>query len=444
MTRRAVHNSLLRFLVCGVALSTTLPAHTALAAPKWGTLQTEANYSIGANLDDGEVDKSRLTLKTSNRLKINRKSSINFEFRGEFADDQTGLGTTDTFSSLSKPIIDDENLRLEIDDFTYSRRIGRSHLILGKQVVAWGVLDGVRITDALNPVRLREGIASNPRPDRISLWAGRLKGKMADFRYDAYFSPDPSVNQVAVNGDLFARTATRFRGGFSNTSNSVPIVRSDRDDYLEDATYGLRVGKDIGDNSVHVIAISGPDPSTLFRPKVDNDGAPGIELTHERRHLFGVDVVRPHGAFVFRAEAAYSPNRLFNTNNNGQLGEFESGEWTAGLGLDWQAPQDLFVNFQLLGVGIENPEPFLIRHDEEYLSSLTVRRSFQNDTFRLKAEVIHSFTDGDNYTRLSAEKELNQSLTIGLNADLFTGDPQGVFGQFEKKSRLVLSLRKTL
>ena len=431
-------------VMCGAVFSTALFCGVAEAAPKWAPSQNEVQFTLGTNIHDGNIDKSRLTFTSSNRLKLNRKSIIDVDARLEYAEDNTGLGTIDTFSDLSKPIFENENAHLEFDTLTYTQRIGRARLVLGKQVVAWGVLDGIRITDALNPIRLREGVASETRPDRISLWGARLKGKLEDISYDAFFSPDPTVNQVAINGDLFARSATRFRGGFPAQASSVPITRSDRNEYISDAVYGIRLGKGFGESELHFVAISGPDPSPLFRLNLKPNTPPHIELAYERRDLYGIDFVRPAGSFVFRAEASYSPSRHFNTNNNGLLDDFTSAEWTGGVGLDWQAPQDLFVNFQLLGNKIVSPNNFIIRPDEEYLSSLTIRRNFQNDTLKLKGEFIYSLTDGDNFTRLSAEKEIDQTINIGISADIFSGDPQGVFGQFEEKSRVTINLKKSI
>ena len=428
------------FMVSIGLCATTNPAS---AMPDMDLLPGRIKAETAIRTQDSELAKARLSVSGGAEVKLSRKSKITAKLRLEAADDDTGLGTINTYSDLSRPLAHDDTVQLELEELVWQGRKGRSRLVVGKQKVSWGVLDGVRITDQLSPIRLREGVASDVRPERLSLWSARLRTKFRQFDVDAVWAPDPTVNQVALNGDEFARSASRFLGGFQQPSSAVQVRRSTRDEFIDDAVYSVRVGKQLSGVDAHFVAISGPDHSPLFRFIPSVGPIPVINLEHERRALLGVDAVRPVGDFVIRAEFAVSPNRLFNTNRTGLLGEVRRDNWVIGGGFDWAGPADTFLNVQLIFDHVSDAPEGLIRPVSDIISTVTARRAFNNDVTELRVELIHSWSDGDSFARLKLNHQYTDAVTIGLKSDLFRGDKQGIFGQFRDKSRVGLFVERS-
>jgi len=75
---------------------------------------------------------------------------------------------------------------------------------------------------------------------------------------------------------------------------------------------------------------------------------------------------------------------------------------------------------------------------EKVDSNLTflMRRNFLNESLRLDALWIYHVNDGDNLFRVSASYDVTSSLVAEAYVDVFTGDADQLFGQFDQNDRL--------
>ena len=183
--------------------------------------------------------------------------------------------------------------RLEIDRAVLTYKKGRTRVILGKQTMAWGVLDGIQITDRFDPVRRRDFVFTESRPERISRWGARVQKKHGDWSFDAGLSVDPTVNQLAQQGDAFEPTSTRFRAGIPITEAQVSLITEDRGEYFKDSTYGIRATRRIGNSTLSGLWFSGPETDPTFSLSSTTAGA--VSLNYPRRDLFGVSYDKAAG-----------------------------------------------------------------------------------------------------------------------------------------------------
>ncbi len=354
--------------------------------------------------------------------------------RLELAKDETGLGTVDTFSDLSRPLVRSSTTRIEIDTATLTWRKSSTFLTLGKQTVPWGKLDGLQVTDRFDAARRRDYVFTDLRPDRISRWGARLETGIGDWRADIALALDPTVNQLAQPGDRFSPTAPRQRAGLPDGTPLPPITVSDRDDIIGDATFGLRMTRRFDGGDVSLLALSGPDTDPVFA-QGGTAMAPEIRLDYPRRELYGLTASRSAGSLVWRAEAALIPDQAINIEAGPMLAVDERTRWLGGVGLDWDAPGGLFVNAQIGFDHIEDgPEP-LPRPDTDTIATLRAQKGLRNDTLYLKGEFIGSLSDGDGVIRPALEWRVDDQLTVRAGADIIFGDREGLFGQFDDKSR---------
>src|SRR6056297_2955087 len=79
--------------------------------------RTEIEYWVGADGEEGRIALSRLSIRPSLRLRAPHDWDIELAGRLEGAYDRTGLGTTSSYSPASRPLIDSDHARLEIDQF---------------------------------------------------------------------------------------------------------------------------------------------------------------------------------------------------------------------------------------------------------------------------------------------------------------------------------------
>ncbi len=413
-----------------------LMAAPAAAAPQI-TSRWHIQTDVAAATDGERVTQRRLMARPTMRARWSRTVTADVSGRLEIADDETGLGDLTGYSDIAKPWIDEEAVRLELDEAVLQLRRGATRITLGKQVVAWGALDGFRVTDAFNPVRLREAVAIPNRPDRLALWGARVRMPVGETRLDMAVALDPTVNQLAAPGDAFFPSAPRFRGGLPAGAPTPSLQRDNRNDYADDATFGVRIGRRFGAIEANAVAISGPQADPIFR--LQGAGDP-LLIVHERRTLFGVDVVRSAGPVVARLEAAVTPHEEFNTATLTPAGvvlqDVPRGRWTTGAGLDWSAPRQILLNAQIVVDHIEDAPADLVRPGTDIVATLRAQRRFHNDATEVRAEFLGSFNDGDGLLRVDVGHSVTDTVRVSAGADLFIGDREGVFGQFRDQSRV--------
>jgi hypothetical protein len=408
--------------------------------------RTEIDYWAGADGDEGRIALSRLSISPTLRLRAGQNWDIDLAGRVEAAYDRTGLGTTRSYSPASRPLIDSDHVRLEIDQFVLSRRIGANRLSIGKQTLAWGVLDGIQITDRFDPVRRRDFVLTEFRPERLARWGLRWRHDGEGLRADLAVAFDPTVNQLAQAGDRFEPLAPRLRGGLSSEldTTTLDIVQSDRDRYWRDATYGLRLSHAIGRADASVLFLSGPDPEPLLRLAGLEPERPTIELVYPRRELIGATLEVPEGSRVWRLELAHIPNQPINVEGTEALNSDERGRTLAGVGMDWNAPEGWFVNAQLAVDHLSGGHPDPVRPQTDVIATLRAQRGFAQDTLKFRSEVLASLSDGDGAVRTALDWQFSDPLRLSIGADWLFGTRAGLFGQYRDASQLWIRMRLSL
>jgi hypothetical protein len=432
--------------ILAIGLALALPALPAVAGVERTSQRTEIDYWVGADGEEDRLALSRLSLRSELRLRSGNDWAIDMAGRLEAAYDRTGLGTVKSYSSASRPLIEEDHVRLEIDRAVISRRFGVNRLSIGKQTVPWGVLDGVQVTDRFDPVRRRDFVLTEVRPERLARWGLRWRHDGVGLRADLAVAFDPTVNQLAQAGDRFEPLAPRLRGGLPADldSTGVELVQSDRDRYWRDATYGLRLSRDLGRVDASVLFLSGPEKDPLLRLAGVDPQRPAIQLDYPRRKLFGATLEVPEGARVWRLELAYVPDQPINVEAGLPLSSDRRGRALAGVGLDWNAPEGWFINAQFALDRLSGGSPEPVRPQTDVITTLRAQRGFLQDTFKFRSEVLASLSDGDGAVRVALDWQHSDPLLLSLGADWLFGTRDGLFGQYRDASQLWARIRFSL
>lgn len=425
-----------------IAAGLCLGLSAAAAADEWRlrSARLHADAVVGYGLQSKETALARLTVTPTLSFSRGRRWRADLALRGELSGGEAGLGTLESFSDLSRPVVDGPDGRVEIDEAVIRWRDRSRSLSLGKQVTAWGALDGFRVSDAVNPVRLREFVLTENRPDRISIWSARARFELASTGVDLVYAPDPTVNQLAETGAAFEARAPRFRGGLPASAATPPIRVSDRSRYLEDAVYAARLTRGLFGGEAGLSAISGPDLDPLLSPAAGPAGAE-VRLDHERRTLIGATYVRGAGAIVARFDAAWIPDQPVNVSPAPQqLASGEVSRVIIGAGGDWEAPADLFVNLQIVADHVADAPAGLVRAQTDWIATAKLIRRLDHEQTTLKLEWLGSLSEGDGVVRPRIERRISDHSGVYAGLDWLYGDGDGIFGQFEDQSRVYVGL----
>jgi hypothetical protein len=355
---------------------------------------------------------------------------------------EPGEPTRLTYSPGSRPLSIGDSGSGEIRDFFLEIRFRNGLARFGKQPIVWGQLDGIKVLDLINPQDFREFILDDFADSRISLWSAYIDISLGEWRGELAIVPDSSGHAIPDTGAWFELTAPRFRYGAESASSRLPLVTVQPSHSINTLATGLRLSREIGSMNVSMVAYSGMDPAWLGRIR-SVEGQPSVERFQERRKAFGFSLEKNMGAAVLRAEYAFQPDRVFNSRDATGLVTNSLDQHRGAIALDVDGPLGVFINMQYLIDSISAAPTELVRPSTDRIATLYLRKALAYDTLLLEARWYRSLTEDDQLFSLGVDYIMNDSTSIELAAQHFSGVQQGLFGQFADRDRIVISLVHT-
>lgn len=439
--RRARLVRLRRVLACSLIAG----AAPASAQPNEVDLRATLSAALAIELDDGAVQKSEVVLEPVLEAPIRDfgKLTARVRLRLDPADRlEPGQPNGQEFvrSVVSRRAFIGDAADFEFRELYVDAEIGAAFLRLGKQQVVWGEADGLRVLDVVNPLNFREFILPDFEDRRIPTFMANLEVPVGALSAQFLWIPDHTYDEIPEDGATFAFSSSRFvpRPPPALIGTGAVVVNApDRPDRLfTDDDYGARItGFAAGwDFSVNYLYHYQDQP--VFRRRLIPGGGLSFDPAYERTHLIGATASTAFGKFALRAEAGYSSNRFFITNDAADAdGVVQSGEFSYVLGVDYMPTGDWFVSGQLFQSVIGASAAGATRDRVDTTASLLLRREMRNDTVRVEAQWLHSANDGDGLVAAKLRYDLRDDVELVFGLDVFYGDPGGLFGQFGDADR---------
>ncbi len=337
---------------------------------------------------------------------------------------------------------------IELREFYLRTRLRGMHLTLGKQQVVWGKADGLKLLDVVNPQDFREFILDNFDDSRIPLWTVNAELPIGGGNLQFLWIPDRTYHRLPQSGATFAFSSPLIvpQAPPGVAVNLRPLERPNN--IVMDSDIGMRFsrfwhGWDLTVNYLYHYA----DLPVLFQSVFLTPGGPTVTVSprYERNHLIGGSVSNAFGNLTVRGEAIYNTDRfVLTTNRRDGDGVIKSGELAYVLGLDWSGIQDTLVSFQLFQSWLLHPADGIVRDTLDNTATLLLRRHFLNETLETEVLWLQSVNQGDGLIRPKISYELRDNVRIWTGFDLFYGDRNGLFGQFDRNDRLVIGMEMGL
>lgn len=426
-----------------LALAVLLAAPCTAAEVESLGLSSKLSYGYGSEIDQSM--QGLLEVRAATELELTESSSlvgsarVRLDARDEL---EPGRVPLDTYAPASRPLALGTAGAVELRDFYLEFVSRRGIARIGRQQIVWGRLDGIKVLDLVNPQDFREFILDDFNESRISLWSAYFDYNLGDWRAELAVVPDSTGHSIPDSGAWFELAAPRFRYGAAADDPALPIVTQDPSHSLAETGLGLRLSRQIGAADVAFVAYTGMDPEPLGRISTSG-GQAVLERFYERRDALGVSLDMGLGSAVLRAEYAFQSDRVFNTRASGDLETVKLDQHRAAIGLDIDGPLGVFVNVQYLVDTIPEAPADLVRPKRDRIGTLFLRKAFGYDRVILETRWYHSFTDNDRLASLSIEYAFSDKTSIRLAANWFDGVANGLFGQFDRRDRVTLSLGHT-
>ena len=269
---------------------------------------------------------------------------------------------------------------------------------VGKQIVTWGVADGLRVTDLISPMDYTEFLAQDYDDIRVPVGALRVR----------YSRESWSLEAIAVPRPEFFILPTDPANPWS-----VGILPAEirPDPLLKNMEYGSRLCFFLGGVDFSLMALR----TWSKMPELQAD-----HIGYHRLTVIGGDLSIPFGAFVFRGEIADNIDDDGNHQGN------------ALAGLDWYPGADWNLSAQFnhtFGAGEHNS-----------LATLRISKTLLDNALTLSTFAYIDARDGGIFNRLSADWAATDQIHALLGYDYFHADI-GMFVRYAHNSEVWIKLK---
>ncbi len=296
----------------------------------------------------------------------------------------------------------------------------------GRQIVTWGVADGLRITDLISPMDYTEFMANDYDDIRIPVNAVLLKYPGESFSAEAIFVPAPEyfVMPTGEDNPWSSELPARTRMDLENT----PEKR------LKNSEFGGRFRFFLENFDFSLTALhtynKAPVTQTLYNPETDSILVQGL---YKSMNVVGGDISIPVGEFVLRGEMAEYFGELLSSADG--FSNKRRNTFNALAGLDWYAGNNWTLMVQYMHKYIADYRKDLALEKNSSTVTARISKELLNNTLKLS---LFGYLDVENlgfYSRAAADYLLSDQITLSLGADRF-GGKRGIFKSYEKNTQV--------
>lgn len=305
----------------------------------------------------------------------------------------------------------------------------------GLQQEVWGRADNLRIVDLVNPVDQRDFVLPDLADQRIAVPMLRAGRRLGDWNVALVYLPWFVPSRAARPGSEYA---------FTMAGETQPTVLRDKRPRrrLRSGEVGLQLSRSGAglDFSGFLFATRDDDPVCRL-VGIDPNGLPVLQREYHRQLMAGVSVARPlAGGLVLRNEWAFVPRATRMAQRPASQGLARGATLTGLLGLDYLW-RDWMLSAQVTDRHLRHwqPDELLPRHSRLYTLSITGSALAGRLDTRLVLSRYAARADG-HWLQWKTTWKPDDRWAYTLGADLFSGAPQGVFGQFAAKDRLYVDV----
>ena len=315
--------------------------------------------------------------------------------------------------------------------------LGNLDVRLGKQFVVWGVLEGVRITDEINPMDFRELILPDLLDYRIPLWMAKLDYYRPEASYQFLWIPDIRFHKPAPPGSEW------------ELLQEVPGTRYPQSFNYKNSEFAYKVNTNLWDTELAFSYFyTWDDFPVIFRHALlDQSIDPQFFPTYTRLSMYGATFVKQLSSYILKGELAYVTGKYFavanaDENHDGWLdknGEFKRDHLRWGLGMDfnWQGAD---ISPSIVQWIIFNYDPAIIQDQFDTGINLFIRKEYPDSSTIFSLLAIYLVNLEEVYLKPKWTFRITDHFQIGTGLDMFFGRSSqlGVSGVLDSLGNVVV------
>jgi hypothetical protein len=352
---------------------------------------------------------------------------------------QKGSSRPKTYSSIGGPIATGPSGEIDIRELYWDKATNSSYWRIGKQQVVWGEADGLKLLDVINPQSFREFILDDFDDSRIPLWMINAEFNVTENGVlQLLWIPDTSTHELAPRDSPYAFTSPSLVPQIPSGVTAMVGEANAPNSLLKDSDFGMRFTNFVGGWDISLNYLYHYVDTAVVRSRLQ--GAKVIvDQDYERSHLIGGTASTALGDWTLRTEVVYETNRYHRTVSTFS-GVAEANQWSSVIGLDWQGWTDQFISFQWFQTTITESAPKLFNNRHENSATFLWESKFFNETLTTEWLHIHSLDHDDGVIQPKLTYNYQANIDIYVGADVFYGDSDELFGQFDQADRITMGI----
>ena len=335
----------------------------------------------------------------------------------------------DMTDHYSRSVRNDQRLEAQIREAYIDIPANDWEFRLGRQHIIWGEMAGLFFADVVSAKDLRELALPDFEILRIPQWAARAEYFKGDFHAEGVWIPHMTYDDIGKPGAEFYP----FR-----PPAGVSIAPEDKPTGLANSAYGTRLSYLKSGWDVSGFYYSTNDPTAAFTRL-----APTLyQPIHDRIHQLGATLGKDLGPLVFKAEAVYTKDKLFNvTTPTDADGLVKQNLLDYIVGLEWSFPQETRFNVQYYQRRFPDPEPGMLLDSTESGFTFLISTQALHQNIEPRLLFLRSINRNDWLAQFKVTWRLDGNWRLAAGADVFGGNAAGLFGQFGNKDRIYTEIR---
>jgi len=340
---------------------------------------------------------------------------------------EANTGNTYLFASLNSVYnsLDEDQTKIELREAFFQYTKDNWDVKLGKQIVVWGVADGLRITDIVSPMDYSEFLARDYDDIRIPVNAFRLKYVKSSYNLEVIFVPVSEFFVLPYDSENPWSVANSYVMPFRITTDDTP------DKTIRNSEFGGRFSFYLSGIDFSVAALHSWNKMPVFETRYsENKDTLLLNANYERFDMLGMDFSLPVSKFVLRGEVAQYFNELQEVKNDKKVKKNTSNFL---VGVDWYPGNDWTVMAQYYHRLINNYDDNMSSDKNTAYATLSVAKKLLRSTLNLKAYAYIDVVNKSSFTRFTADYSLTDQIHVMAGYDWFQGD-KGMFATYKDNS----------
>ncbi len=340
-----------------------------------------------------------------------------------------------------------DSLQLNLREVYMDMYFKNFDLRIGKQQVVWGKADGVFITDIVSPLNLTEFLLPDFDEIRTGVIATKLNYYIGNSTLEAIWIPQftpttsPYANSIwYIQPDFPAPTTFDWSRSTINPSleNSELFLKwSAMTSELDFELMGGYTWDDIP--TMHVQKIFGIDSTTM----PPSPTLTGLTITpqYHRLTVAGGSFSTEIKGVIFRGEGAFYSGKYFQTEDpiaTDALVQKDYLNYVAGIDFNIG---NVKLSTQFIQNYILDHNTFMSENEFQNTATIMARYDMMRETLHLELFSYIGLSENDALIRPKITYDFDDSFSLLLGANVFLGDEDGRFGQYQDNSMVYAKVK---